>query len=155
MFTPILVLYLQSQDNPASGFPCLIIVVIAIIALVVSANNRKKALAKAKASYQAALSKLKSDPTNADLRQRTLGLGRVYSNLTRRRRGVTVFDEVALMNDINAACAGATSVPRKMEPPAEAASIENRLAKLSDLRSKGLINEQEYVSRRQKIIDEI
>jgi hypothetical protein len=111
-------------------------------------------LAQAKASYQASLSKLKSNPTNADLRQRTLELGRIYSNLTRKKRGVTLFDEVALMNDISAACAGATFVSPNMGTSATP-SIEKRLSKLAELRSKGLIDEQEYNSKRQKIIDEV
>ncbi len=36
-----------------------------------------------------------------------------------------------------------------------AQSIEQRLERLADLKSKGLISEQEYTSRREKILDEI
>jgi hypothetical protein len=97
---------------------------------------------------------LKSDPVNAELRQYALHLGRTYSNLTRNKKGVTVFDEVALMNDINAVCAGATSIA-KSHGDREAISIEDRLTRLSELKSKGLISEQEYDSRRQGILDEV
>jgi hypothetical protein len=38
---------------------------------------------------------------------------------------------------------------------ASAQSIEQRLVRLSELKSKGLISEQEYSSRREKILDEI
>lgn len=155
MFAPLLILYFQNQENPTGGFLCLGVIVIIIIAAVMSSNKKTKELAEAKAAYQASLSRLKSDPTNADLRQRTLGLGRIYSNLTRRKRGVTIFDEVALMNDINAACAGASFVPNNREPAREGSSIQERLARLAELHSQGIINDQEYNLTRQKIIDEV
>jgi hypothetical protein len=149
--------YMLRSDD-LTGFACflgfLIIVGLAIAALVSSANRQAKELAQAKAAYQNSLARLKSKPTSADLRQRTLELGRAYSNLTRNKKGVTVFDEVALMNDINAACAGAAVSPQTNKIAAKP-SIEDRLAKLSELKSKGLIDEQEYNSRRQKILDEV
>jgi hypothetical protein len=134
--------------------PFLLILVAIIIVMVNASNRAAKALAEARAAYQASLSHLKANPTNADLRQRTLALGRVYSNLTRSRKGVTLYDEVALMNDINAACAGAVAKSPSMTTPSRQ-TIEQRLAMLSDLKVKGLINEQEYDSRRQKILDEV
>jgi hypothetical protein len=123
---------------------------------VTESSKKTEALAQARAAYQDSLTKLKSNPTNANLRQQTLQFGRAYSNLTRNKKGVTIFDEVALSNDINAACAGATFVPQQQtssEPVSP--STEQRLAKLADLKSKGLIDEQEYISSRQKILDEI
>jgi hypothetical protein len=57
------------------------------------------------------------------------------------------------MNDINAACAGATFLSRSTSELE--LSIEERLAKLAELRSKGVIGEQEYISARQKIIAEV
>jgi hypothetical protein len=152
----LLAIDLQDSSGSGGGFLCLGVIVIIIIALVVSSNNKSKALAAANAAYRLSLQRLKSNPTDADLRQRTLQLGRTYSNLTRNRRGVTVFDEVALMNDISAACAGATSgSPANPIVPMPSSSIEERLVTLSDLRSKDLIDEQEYNLRRQKIIDEV
>jgi hypothetical protein len=58
--------------------------------------------------YQVALEKLKRDPNNPDMRQLTLALGRIYSESIRNSKGRTVFDEIALKNDIDAACARAT-----------------------------------------------
>jgi hypothetical protein len=66
-----------------------------------------------------------------------------------------VFDEVALMNDINAACAQAGAKHEPSSEKASAGSIEERLGKLSDLRSKNLIDEDEYQSRRRRILDEV
>jgi hypothetical protein len=122
---------------------------------VQASNRRTKALGQAWNAYQRALSQLKSDSTNPDLKQQTLQFGRVYSNLSRNKRGVTVFDEVALMNDINAACAHSGAKPDPSSGKANAPSIEERLGKLSDLRSKNLIDEDEYQSRRQGILDEV
>lgn len=112
-----------------------------------------KALDKARQDYQDSLSILKADSANTDLRQRTLHLGRMYSNLTRNKTGVTLFDEVALMNDINAAGAGMASVLNRK--PTTEKTIEERLATLSELRAKELISEQEYSAKKQKILEEI
>jgi len=141
------------------GFACIGVVIAVIVVVMLIVNHDKKlaaeALERARQHYQRSLSRLKSDPANADLRQSTLGLGRAYSNLTRNKKGVTVFDEVALMNDINAACAGAAVLNLPTKPTTNAHSIEDRLMKLSDLRSKGLIDEREYNASRQRILDEV
>jgi hypothetical protein len=65
---------------------------------------------------------------------------------------VTVFDEIALSNDINAATASASVVA---PAPAAAPSVEERLKRLDELRAKGVVNEQEYAERRQKILEEL
>jgi hypothetical protein len=58
------------------------------------------------------------------------------------------------MNDINAACAGATNVLKnKVTTPDR--TIEIRLEKLAELKRKGLINHAEYAARREKILDEV
>lgn len=115
-----------------------------------------KALEAAKQAYLEALSILKSDPTNADHKQRTLALGRAYSNLTRDKKGNTIFDEVALMNDINAACAAASVSPeRQLTVAAQTKSIEERLNTLGQLRDKGLIEHSEYDKRRAEILGSI
>lgn len=111
---------------------------------------------KVKDEYFDSIKKLKNNPTNADLKIYALGAGREYAELTRQYagyEGVTLFDEVALMNDINAACAGATFVTN--EKFMNVQTIDQRLAKLLELKEKHLINEQEYEERRQKILDEI
>ena len=135
-------------DDFGCGFSLLIALAVIII-VIVSQSNAKD---KARKAYQDALRRLKADPANPDLRQQTLNLGRVYSNLTRNMRGVSLFDEVALMNDINAACAAAAT-PRLAIPAS--ASVESRLESLAALKSKGLIDEREYAERRREILNDV
>lgn len=137
-------------------FPLLALIIGAALWLrYESAKSEQKELDNARSLYEQALAKLKTDPANAGLRQNTLALGRHYSFLTRRRKGVTVFDELALMNDINAASAGAAALAQPTLAADSKPSAEERLATLSALKSKGLIDDQEYASRRQKILDEL
>jgi hypothetical protein len=117
--------------------------------------KQQETLTDAYRTYQNALKKLSADPTNPGLKQRALDMGRVYSNLTRNKKGVTIFDEIALMNDINAATASATNLIAKPSPTGASASVEARLWKLADLKATGTISEQEYAAKRQKIIDEM
>jgi hypothetical protein len=126
---------------------CVLFAVVAMIGVFV-ALFQYAARDEAKQAYLGSLEKLKHDPQNPDLREQTLALGRAYA-----RKGVVGFDEVALMNDINAACArAATNVPAEgqSKPP-----VEERLAKLDELRSKQLVSEEEYQTRRKQILDEL
>lgn len=135
---------------------CILFVILIVLVVVAAANAAKSAQQakdKARRAYQESLAQLKLDPSNPNLRQETLRLGREYSNLTRDQKGVTVFDEVALSNDINAACAGA-AVPRPALAPA-AGSVEERLQKLSSLKTQGLISEAEYEESRRRILSEV
>jgi hypothetical protein len=131
---------------------CSVVLVIAIIgALVVAARNRserEQALIAARDAYQSALARLKKDPTNADHKQHALSVGRDYAALTREQKAVTIFDEMALGNDIAAATAGATKATAGI-------SVEERLRSLDDLRSKGLVSDAEYSQKRQKLLDEM
>ena len=148
--------YWQSGGDPTGVLCCggIILFLGVIVYVVVQENNaRTKRLSQARDAYFDALRRLKANPTNADMRERTLHLGRTYSNLTRNKSGVTIYDEVALSNDINAACAGAATVVANRS--AQPQTIEARLQKLADLKSKGLIDEQEYAARRAKILDEV
>lgn len=86
-----------------------IIVVWAVIFGFVSGAWKEKDKAVAKKAYLESLSDLKRAPGNADLRMRTLALGRAYGKLTRDKHGHASFDETALMRDINAACSQADS----------------------------------------------
>ena len=97
-----------------------IFVAVAIGAWILINAREAKALQKAKQDYHDSLANLSRDPTNAALRKTTLSLGRAYSDLTRKRKGVTLFDEVALMNDIGAACGGS---PVSSGPPAAALPV--------------------------------
>ena len=119
-------------------------------------DNQAKRYTNAKNSYFENLARLKKDPSNPELRQQTLGKGREFCAITRECQGqnkvVTIYDEVALMNDINAACAASTTISSKGE---NSLTIEGRLAKLAELKDQNLISESEYNQRRQKILDEI
>lgn len=135
--------------------------IVAVVVLVLfghenmnkSARRREQEVHAASAAYRQSLDALKKAPANADLKEETLRLGRAYSNLTRNRQGVTTFDEVALMNDINAACAAAGTVTPRPATGVEA--IEARLRQLQDLRTKGLISEAEYEEKRASVVSEL
>lgn len=131
------------------------IVVVVVVIVVIAAWASEKAKTDARQAYQKSLANLKADPRNADLRQQTLALGRAYSNLMRDKKGQTVFDEVALMNDINAACAGAANFPLDKSPTVFADSVEARLEKLLSLKNRNLIDDIEYSTRRKEILESI
>lgn len=114
-------------------------------------------VAKAKAAYQASLQALTNDPANPELLQRTLELGRACSRITRRSRSVTIFDELALLNDINAASGGRMAIaPSKDSYPSTGTlTMEDRLAQLARVKERGLISDAEYLAKRQKVLDEL
>ncbi len=150
--------FLQSNSGDSSDVICPIVLFLALVLIAIGvygdAQKKAKALAAGRTAYHNSLKKLKASPTNADLREETLQLGRKYSNLTRRKKGVTIFDEVALSNDINAACAGAMNIHEsKVSKPDQ--TIELRLHRLSELKAKGLIDDDEYAERRERILDEV
>jgi hypothetical protein len=129
-----------------------------VIFAVSKAEEFARELAEAKATYHASLEKLSDDPTNPSLRKTTLEFGRVYSNLTRKKQGVSLFDEVALMNDINAACGGTTAISNSGNPPTPpdaSLSIQERLTKLRELKEQGFVSELEYEAKRQQLISEV
>ena len=131
-----------------------IVVVLGIAAVIWNAIKKQRELEAAKTSYMNSLEELKQHPANPELRQATLAKGRHYSNLTRNKKGVTMFDEVALMNDINAACAGAATFKSSFAE-AVSDSIEERLKKLAKLKESNLITEQEYNDKRVAILAEV
>lgn len=102
--------------------------------------------------YRNALDRLKTNPRDPGLREKALEQGRLHASWGRHVQGapgVTIFDEVALANDIQAACAAAVS------GPADTGSMEARLEKLASLLSRGLISEAEHRERRMQILAEI
>lgn len=134
---------------------CLLFFLLAGALIVVIAVSNDNAKSKARRNYQASLAALKADPTDATLREETLRLGRAYSNAMRNWRGVSLFDEIALANDINAACAGATRQIAAAPPPRASTSIEDRLRRLEELRGKGMITDDEFAARRLEILREV
>lgn len=129
------------------------IVVLFFFAMSRRVEAAKQRLNAAWYAYQQSLAALKAAPTNADLKQQTLALGRQYSALTRENKQVTMFDEVALANDISAATAAATVAPAPAPTPAS--SVEERLRSLEALRTKRVITDAEYAARRQQLIESI
>jgi hypothetical protein len=127
-----------------------------------AAASAAQALAEARAAYDQGLANLRAEPTSAQRRSEALQLGRAYCELTRSGKGVTLYDEVAVMNDLNAAVGGATSLVkaedaaglRDLEVTATP-SIESRLAVLMQLREKGLIDEVELKERKAEILREV
>jgi hypothetical protein len=160
-------LFFQSSSADSGTFVCCVVfpvifLVILILAGIAGNSDEKRRRAQLKAAadaYYASLEALKRNPTNPEVRQQTLHLGRAYSNLTRNKKGVSLYDEVALSNDINAACAAAGNAgPFSNSEPAPTTgglSIEQRLSRLQDLRSQGIITDEEYQARRSKILDEV
>jgi len=132
------------------------IVVVGGIAIGVAqgiSNSRK--LAAAKRAYLAHLNLLKASPCNPSLKQRTLELGRSYSNLTRDKKGVALFDEVAIMNDIGAATAAATSLGKTSASDVDAPSTEERLEKVYSLYERNLISSDDYKRQKDRILSEV
>lgn len=144
-----------------NDFFCIALPIILLIALIVGmvmrSSARRKALEEASAAYQEALAALRKRPTDTTAYQRALNSGRAYSSLARENKGTTIFDEVALQNDLQAATAGgrAAAAVSTPAPVAPASSVENRLQQLEALRTKGLVTEAEYQERRAKILSDM
>lgn len=64
---------------------------------------------------------------------------------------------MALSNDINAAAGGTTAIaaPARTQPSPVVPTAEDRLAQLARLKEKGLITDDEYTTKRQKLLDEV
>ena len=101
--------------------------------------------------YQLSLELLKSQPTSAEIKELTLKLGRLYSNSCRDKRGVTIFDEMVLSNDLAAATASATvgkydvgkvEVTNAHELGGDGVAAE--IEKLGKLFLKGTITSEEF-----------
>jgi UDP-N-acetylmuramyl pentapeptide synthase len=165
-------LLFQESDGGSVVLCCGIPILIIVVAIILTVNEQKKLrlkqeeellrqqkeIQKAKENYESSLKILKTDPINADLKQKTLRLGRRYSELTRQfhsgDKSITIYDEMKVMNDINAACAAA-AVNFSMPSSPRIESVEERLEKLVSLKERGLIDEHEFQAKRQKILDDI
>lgn len=115
------------------------------------AMERAAARAKAQRRYQEGLAQLRIDPTNAELRMDVLERGRHLSRLCRQGGKETIFDEAALANDLNAACAGASRVAA----PSAGPSVEHRLKQLSNMLQNGAITQEEYARQRGTILSSL
>jgi hypothetical protein len=108
---------------------------------------KRQKIQSAKEDYDRSIERLRTAPATADLRQRALEYGREYSNLSRDSKGVAIFDEVAIHNDLSAACA-ATSVAVVSKPQ----STRDKLAELQELAHSGLISPTEFESMRAEVL---
>lgn len=133
---------------------CFAIPVLVLLILILEAESQRKKREKAKEAYYSSLEELKHSPSDPELRQEVLELGRDYSRLTRKGK-VVLYDEVALMNDINAACAGASMPGSSSARGRLAATLTERLENLETLRKRGLVSEDEYSSQRARLLDEL
>ncbi len=134
----------------------LLIVTLITIVLVRPGKEKNQKIAEAREAYRVSaallqyrmsLASLQAFPTDPELKEEALRLGRAYSSLTKDEKGVALFGEVDLMNDINAACAA---------PGAdETGSVQECLQALSVLRSNELIDEAEYKGKRAQILEEL
>jgi hypothetical protein len=119
----------------------------------------RASLNEAEGHYRRMLEILRNNPTDPEMREKALSWGRRFAELTRQPvgSGVTVFDEVALSNDINAACAGASRANGSAVSRESVASnsIEERFERLKSLLDKGLISSDEYKEKRMKLLDDI
>jgi hypothetical protein len=105
----------------------------------------------AERAYLASLRLLRADPTDPNLREKVLALGRRYLE-ARSRQGIRGgFSELALTNDINAACAHAVTrsgAPSKVEVVNAAALCRDTVAKqveeLNRLRVSRVITDEEF-----------
>lgn len=108
--------------------------------------------------YQHALNALKHNPTNPDLHTHALQMGREYAESTRAEGVVTLFDETALANDIRAVTANAaqvSTIDNTQSRPAQAASLDERIAALLKLKAAGLLSDAEFEQKRQALIDAV
>jgi len=119
----------------------------------------RASLSEAEGNYRQMLEILRSNPTDPKMREKALSWGRRFAELTRQAVGssVTIYDEVALSNDINAACAGANRANHVAvsHEPGASIPIEERLARLKSLLDKGLISSEEYSEKRMRLLDEV
>ena len=135
-----------------SFFVVILLVVVLIGIIMANGNQKTKRIELARANYQSSLEQLKAAPGDTDLRQEALSLGREYARRARAGGQETLFDEVALMNDINVVTSGA-SIEQTKEQKENSAS--DRLNELKKLKDQGLISEDEYIAKRAAILDKI
>ncbi len=83
---------------------------LAIVGLVwICRLNKWLEKQKAKRRYDKSLQRLQQAPNNPGRRVETLQLGREYARLAKDSKGRSTFNEMAIANDLSAACARATT----------------------------------------------
>lgn len=113
-------------------------------------EERSKRIQEAKIGYSAALDQLRKDPGNTELRETALQQGRIYANLARDDRR-SMFDEVALMNDLSAI----QPTTQATDPNKTTKDVKSRLIDLESLYNDGIITKEEFEERRNEILSEL
>jgi len=72
------------------------------------ANRKRQSKRDKKEDYDFLLNELENHPNNPKIRRRCLEIGREYARMCREDGSETTFDELAIKNDIDAACAAAS-----------------------------------------------
>ena len=132
-----------------------IIFLVAVLLIWRYRRQQQEMIENARYSYNKALDELREDPNNSKKREEALALGRRYADLVHNDKHTT-FDEVALMNDLNAIQPPASTVIVEADKSTEhVEEKEQRLNELEQLRADGFITQAEYQERRLAILDEI
>jgi hypothetical protein len=143
------------------GVFVLVLIVAAISAFFFAQEAEKqktKELLDAANAYKCSLEILKSKPADPNLKEHTLRRGREYASITRKYKGtigVTIYDEVAIGNDISAPCAAAAIKPESKHAESSIQSVGDSLEKLMWLYDQKLISEQEYNEKRKELLQKI
>lgn len=148
-----------------------VLVVIAVMLAGAVAFAQQYGLVQAKQRYKAALDVLSTDPKNNVKRIAALEAGRAYARQVRSQggqKGIAVFDEVALQNDLAARLGVSAAAPpsstqveqaapsTSLGTPAGPPSVANRtdlLLKLAGLHEKGLLSKEEFEREKRRLLD--
>jgi len=101
------------------------------------------AMRETKEAYGSALEKIKLSPTDPNIRQQALELGRRYAGYAKKAKGPEI-TEMMIKNDIDAACAGASA--RK---PFSAAT---EIKKLTELMDEGILTQAEWQNAKNQLV---
>lgn len=140
------------MDNFGVLLICVGIPVILLALWIYTTEQKKKQIEEARDNYRRALEKLREKPASNDLRESALKYGRYYVALASNYKGST-FDEVGLLNDLNAIQAPVAAQVASAEPSQR--DVKARLDKLALLHNDGVITKEEYETRRSQILSEL
>jgi 2-keto-3-deoxy-galactonokinase len=131
------------------------LILLGLVAYVIGTIFRrlrtKQRLEVARQAYARALARLSEDPDDNARRLFALDCGQHYAALARQaagNRGVAIFDEVALQNDLTARLGKKVSI-------AQSDSATDRLSlleRLSQLRIQGALTDEEFEREKQQLL---
>jgi hypothetical protein len=117
-------------------------------------REREEEIRKAEMWYREALRMLEEEPDSPERRKIALTTGREYARMVRESSGESLFDELALMNDINVIAGQQVASPTTRKAP-QPLSYEERLARLQRLAAEGHLTKDEYVEARKRLLSEL